>query len=438
MLPGQTGNAGKLLGTNGATASWIPGGVIYRDPRTANTALALSDIGKWIDTSGTFTQTFSASAALTASWWAWITNTGTGQVTLTPNGAELIDGATSRILYPGERRLVQCDGLTLRTVAGGTIVTRRPIFALTAATMNAGSNLERIENVIATSVASASVAPAFATNGVNVIACAGVSSSVGSTPDGRTWTARTTPTGNFDSVASDGSGFLIIQGGTTTVAYSAAGTSWAATTALPGSSTSGKQVMASLGPGIYAVLSGSSNAVYRTANSGTSWTTEATFGGYFPLYACAGLLVGINSITLYYTSATALAGSWTSRTMPGTTSTANMRVDFDGSLIASSFTDGTVWRSTNGITWTQLSGITLPFPAVAAMTINGVLINGTSASAGFSALYGGKWVLRTSSLTTTAGISNVKIGSAYLISMSSGQLTLIDPTATDAATGLFD
>lgn len=91
---------------------------ILRSARTSNTVLAAADQGKLIDiTSGTFTQTFDAVATLGDGWWCYLRNSGTGDITLDPSGAELIDGVASLVMYPGAVRLVQCDGLTLRTVA---------------------------------------------------------------------------------------------------------------------------------------------------------------------------------------------------------------------------------------------------------------------------------------------------------------------------------
>lgn len=118
-LPAQTGNAGKYVTTNGATASWasiIPPQIL-RSARTSNTILATADSQNLIDiTSGTFTQTFDAAATLADGWFVYLRNSGTGDITLDPSGAELIDGLTSYIMYPGECRLVQCNGTAFTSV----------------------------------------------------------------------------------------------------------------------------------------------------------------------------------------------------------------------------------------------------------------------------------------------------------------------------------
>lgn len=91
--------------------------LLIRSTRVANTILAAADLGTFIDiTAGTFSQTFTAAATLADGWWCYIRNSGTGDITLDPNGAELIDGLATYIMYPGECRLVQCSGTAFTTI----------------------------------------------------------------------------------------------------------------------------------------------------------------------------------------------------------------------------------------------------------------------------------------------------------------------------------
>jgi hypothetical protein len=90
---------------------------INRSARTSNTILAAADRGNLIDiTSGTFSQTFTAAATLADGWFCYIRNSGTGIITLEPNGAELIDGLANFEMYSGEARLVICTGTAFYTV----------------------------------------------------------------------------------------------------------------------------------------------------------------------------------------------------------------------------------------------------------------------------------------------------------------------------------
>ena len=85
--------------------------------RTSDTTLSSSDLGKLIDiTSGSFTQTFTAAATLGGNWYCHIRNSGSGEITLNPNGSELIDGLSNYIMYPGETRLLMCSGTAFYTI----------------------------------------------------------------------------------------------------------------------------------------------------------------------------------------------------------------------------------------------------------------------------------------------------------------------------------
>jgi len=112
-LPSQAGNAGKFVTTDGMTASWAASGPppVGYSARTSNTQLGANDKATLINiTSGTFTQTFAAASTLGAGWWCYLRNSGAGDITLDPAGAETIDDLTSYIMYPSETRLVICTG----------------------------------------------------------------------------------------------------------------------------------------------------------------------------------------------------------------------------------------------------------------------------------------------------------------------------------------
>lgn len=116
-LPAQSGNAGKFLQTDGANVSWQPSGVVVRVSVSASQAIGLTNKANLFDCIGTgVVLTFAASATLMSGWFAYFQNNGSAQVTLTPNGAELINGRTTWPLNPGDTLIVQSDGTALNIV----------------------------------------------------------------------------------------------------------------------------------------------------------------------------------------------------------------------------------------------------------------------------------------------------------------------------------
>jgi hypothetical protein len=135
----------------------VSGSPLKRSQRTANVILTGGDNSSFIDiTAGTFVQTFTAAATLGNGWFAYFRNSGTGDITLDPNGAELIDGLTSYVMYPGECRLVTCDGIGFTTqilapfyrafTATGTFVKPPGYAAFDAYTIGAGASGDKNNN----------------------------------------------------------------------------------------------------------------------------------------------------------------------------------------------------------------------------------------------------------------------------------------------------
>lgn len=91
-------------------------GKLTRVARSSNTTITSANIRNFISATGTWEQTYDPCSNLGSGWWCIYQNNGTGEITHNPNGSETIDGVTSFIMYPGESRLIQCDGSVLRSV----------------------------------------------------------------------------------------------------------------------------------------------------------------------------------------------------------------------------------------------------------------------------------------------------------------------------------
>lgn len=121
--PSTAGNVLTSDGTNWVSSAPSGGGSgLKKSYRTSNTILGTSDTSSFIDiTSGTFTQTFTACSTLGDGWWVYLRNSGTGTITLDPNGSETIDGVVSGVISRNAVYLIQCDGVSLSaTKIGGT------------------------------------------------------------------------------------------------------------------------------------------------------------------------------------------------------------------------------------------------------------------------------------------------------------------------------
>lgn len=122
------GQSGKFAQVNPAETGLqlvnIAAPQIVRSARSSNTPIVAADRQKLIDiTAGTFNQTLDASASLGSGWFAYLRNFGAGVVTIDPNGAETIDGLPTLAIYPGQVRLLQSDGVALRSllIAGAAV-----------------------------------------------------------------------------------------------------------------------------------------------------------------------------------------------------------------------------------------------------------------------------------------------------------------------------
>ncbi len=115
--------------------------------KTANYTVAREDLGKVLACSGTFTVTLTAAASLGNGFVIGIKNTGSGIVTIDPNGSELIDGVTTLVVNPGWAYMVVCDGVAWRTIStAGARPTLSPIINGTMEIWQRGTAFAAVAN----------------------------------------------------------------------------------------------------------------------------------------------------------------------------------------------------------------------------------------------------------------------------------------------------
>jgi hypothetical protein len=117
--------ASVMLVCNGAsfqTVGYIPPSSIGI---SSTTTLTAAHAGLAISASSTITLNLTAAATLGSGWRCYVTNSGTGIVTIDPNGSEIIDGLSEIRLGPGNGCLIYSSG----GVGFGT-VGRKPEYVL--------------------------------------------------------------------------------------------------------------------------------------------------------------------------------------------------------------------------------------------------------------------------------------------------------------------
>lgn len=120
-IPLAAGATGQVLtAVTGGLPVWATAssGITY-NAQSAGYTILTTDNGAFIDFTGSSDATFAftAAATLVNKWFCYIRNNGTSQAVLTldPNSSETIDGLASYPMYPGEVRLVQCNGTLFTT-----------------------------------------------------------------------------------------------------------------------------------------------------------------------------------------------------------------------------------------------------------------------------------------------------------------------------------
>ena len=104
---------------NAANSGWIVRGTLDESfvlSRSSNTILDISDRGKVLIATGSYTQTLDAAATLSDGWAIDVVVDSGATLVVDPNGSETIDGATTKsIAGPTQGRIV-CNGTLFRTI----------------------------------------------------------------------------------------------------------------------------------------------------------------------------------------------------------------------------------------------------------------------------------------------------------------------------------
>lgn len=427
-----------LSGPQGVTGSTGAAADLTRLTKTGAYTVTAADKAKVIECSGTFTLSFQACATLGGTWATWLKNSGTGNITLDPNGSELIDGAATYTLYPGMTMLVQCDGSQLRTVTNtGSVAVRLPILSAETVGRDANSTGESmtVDMLIPTGLSAAlsTAAGYHAASGLFwAVSISGESANIATSPDGVTWTLRAMPASATWRIVETSTGLLAFAAGGTATAYSNnGGVLWSSKTVLPGNAKSSGTCLAAAVGGRVAIAS-SSTTLYYSDNDGGTWASYTLPASITNLWSMGGLFGSFYNNGASATYSTSPTGeTWTTRTFP-VTGFAPAQCSDRVALYTSTGT--TQYESTDNINWAENGAL----KSAIFRTDGGV-------GAYFSATFGesftlhkpGVPVFRTAQVTDMATYGYGQSGSLSVIGTSGGKIIRVDETATDA-TGLFE
>jgi hypothetical protein len=134
-LPGQVGEAGKFLQTDGTDAAWV-NITNEASAKAGDYTVIATDRYAAFDLTGSHTLTLTAAATLADGFIVYVRNAGTGVWTIDADGSEEIDGRTTIKVYQGEAFALICDGAGWRTYGrqrSGVLVSETDLTGVTVA-----------------------------------------------------------------------------------------------------------------------------------------------------------------------------------------------------------------------------------------------------------------------------------------------------------------
>lgn len=151
-LGGTTATAGKVLTANGSGSAptWQTPATGSYAAKTSGYTIISTDNGDVVDfTTAGVTATLTAAATLGSGFTVTIANTASsGDVTIEPDGSETLDGLTNRLLRPGDRATIVCDGSNWKTVRGSYSFESSEQTLSLSTTFTVAHGLGEIPNVI--------------------------------------------------------------------------------------------------------------------------------------------------------------------------------------------------------------------------------------------------------------------------------------------------